>query len=622
MKKGIAIIFILLFAYSCEYQTEDTHFVEKEKPIPDKEIDINLYGVRDNDIIYIYDKTWLSYSIDEEIDRILKTEITLDGIPLENSHNGILINPDAYDNSIHKLKLYVESTSGTHSLAEKLGLERYIGEKEYTLKYIHVDRGLQITDGLSESDYLKIQWKKPNIEGLEVDRYEITYDKDWSWDSEITITISDPNQTYIIDENYVHGYKDYQIRTFFKDNKIEPWYDRYTMSYSSLAGEKIQIKTNDLENGFVSWNKNKYRCKYIFAYGVDEEGFTKTETLEYTSTSKNISLPPFPEDIYGSIYVLPENYEGNNYWTWGENFFYYYYPTFLPRDYYNRYFVTDTGNKLLYAFRGYSIAQYDVTTKEQLKTLSISYIDYHENDKLSCSSQTGKVAVLQSLTRQIHIFDKDMNQLNKFEIDENTIYTNLDDVFAITDNDMIIISGMSYSRKCMIYNIKGELLYNITAPTSPYKTKITVSDDGKYMCIYNTFDNIKIYQIKEGGAILYKNMDISNVSGCYFDPITDNELIVQESKSFYKLNLETLSKTEVIEGTYISTDPYTGYILYYDLDFKTNKKGHIRKSITDIKTYNIKLSTYYSKDLVGNTYIFNNTLVTNNPYWDISKYLK
>jgi len=621
MKKAIVIIFILLSAYACEYQTEDVHFVEKGQPIPDKEIEINLYGVRDNDIIYIYNKTRLSYSINEEFDKILKTEITLDGIVIENSYNGILIDPEVYDNSIHKLKLYVESTSGTHSLAEKLGLERYIGEKEYTLKYIHVDKGLQITDGLSESDYLKIQWEKPDIEGLEVDRYEITYNEDWSWDSEITVTISNPNQTYIIDENYVHGYKDYQIRTYFKDNKIEPWYDRYTMSYSSLGGEKIQIKIDDLENGFVSWNKNKYRCKYIFAYGVDEDWITKIETLEYALTSKNISLPPFPEDIYGSIYVLPENYEGS-YWTWGENFFYYYYPTFLPRDYYNRYFVTDTKNKLLYAFRGYNIAQYDVKTKEQIKELSISYIDYHENDKISCSSQTGKVAILQSLSRLIHLFDKDMNLLNKFEIDGNTIYTSLDDIFAITDNDKVIVSGMSYSRICMVYNIEGELLYNITVPTSPYKTKITASADGKFICIYNTFDNVKIYQLEDDGAILYKDINVSNVSGCYFDPIINNELIVQQSNSFYKLNIETLSKTEVIEGTYISTDPYTGYILYYDVDFKTNKTGHIRKSITDIKTYNVKLSIYYSKNLIGNIYIFNNTLVTNNPYWDISKYLK
>lgn len=615
------IICYFLTLCSCEYDVKEDYFIEKEEPMPNKEIDINLYGVRDDNVIYIYDKTWLNYSINEEYDKILKKEITLDGVPLEDEFNRILIEPEKYDNSIHKLKLYVESMSGTGSIADKFGLERYIGEKEYTLKYVHVDRRLTITDGLSDENYLKLQWEKPNIEGIEIDRYEIIYDKDWSFGSRTTTIIKDPNITYLIDKNYVHSYKDYEIRTFFKDNKIEPWSDRYTMNYNPLGGTKPKIEIVDLENAQVTWEPNKYRCSYNFDYDLNDEFGRIKKKLDYSISKQDVHLMAFPNRSWGVLNVLPQNYD-ERYSEWGRVEFIQDYSN-LVNDYGHSKYTFDIQRNRLYGLRmSYAIIQFDLTSMKKLGEAVVDHLNYFNDDKISCSSQTGKVAALDCLNTSVYIYDENLKQLDKFNIKQNIIYTSKDDIFSITDDNLIVVSGIGTYRELQVYSIKGEFLYDIPVPLSPYKTKITTSANGKYICIYNTYNNIKIYELGVHGASLYRDIDISDISGCYFDLSIHNELIVQKSNNFYMLNIETLNETEAIKGIYIAKDPYTGRILYSDLDYKTNKLGYIRKSFIDNKINKIKLESYYSGGLIGNIHFINNFLFTDNPYWDISKYLK
>jgi len=626
MKKGIAIIFILLFTYACEYQTEDIHFVEKEPPIPDKEIEINLFGVRDNDIIYIYNKTWLNYNINEEFDKILKMEITLDGIVIESSYNGILIDPEVYDNSIHKLKLRVESTSKTQSLAERLNLERYIGEREYTLKYIHVDNGLKITDGVSNDDYLKIQWKKPNIEGIEVDRYEVTYDSDWSWNSKIRNTITDPDQTFIIDKNYVWGYKDYEIRTYFKEGKIDAWIDRYTMNYNSLNTNDISVEEISIEKAEMSWTKNKYRCVYVLKnlLGFRESGSYESETIEEFDYSKNsgmIDISSFPNDIMLSLSVLPENY-APEYSEWGKTYFNKSNPL-MDEGWRFSYFTHNLNKNALYGLGMYKVIRFDAQTQEQLIIKSIDMLNYHYTDKISSSSKTNNVAIL-SKWGLIYLLDEDLNILREFDISRNTIYESIDDVFCMTDDDKIIVSGMGYSRELYIYNLNGILKYEITLPITPFRSRITASFDGQYLCYY-TARNIKIYKLGEKHETLIYDKDITDLSRCDFHPTAKNKLIIQISDSFYTFDILDYTETNKIKGSFISIDPFTDNIAFYDKEYEQNKYVNIMKQNkeTSVIIERLRVASDYNIRLYNNFIIGSfNDHMTNNYYRNLSKYLK
>lgn len=622
----IVIIFILLIGYSCEYQTEDIYFVEKEKPIPNKEIEINLYGVRDNDIIYIYDRTWLSYDINEEFNRVLKTKITLDNMPIENSYKGILIAPDIYDNSVHKLKLYVECTTETGSIAEKFGLEKYIGEKEYTVKYVHVDKGLTITDGVSNENYLKIQWEKPNIEGIQVDKYEITYERDWSWNSKITVTITDPDLTFIVDKNYVWGYKNYEIKTYFKDNKIPTWSDRYSMNYNSFEAEDINVEEVSLEKGIVSWPKNKYRCVYLLSnlLGVKEIGAYEPEIVEKVDYSKNsamINLSSFPNQILLSLNVLPENYAPEHS-GWGEKYFNG--PdVMMDKAWYFSSFSYNVNKNALYGLGEYKVIKFDAQTQKQIAITWIDMLNYHFSDKISSSSKTNNVAIL-SKWGTVYLLDENLDIYKKFDISNTINYESLDDVFCITDDEKIVVSGMGNSRELYIYNLDGILKYEVILPPTPFKSKITASFDGKYLSYY-TSQNLKIYKLGETRETLIYDNNVANLNKCDFHPTITNKLIIQSLDSFYILDILDNEESNRIKGSYISVDPFTGNIAFYDKEYEQNRYVNIMKQdngVSDIigklpvvSGYNIRL---YNNFIIGS---FNDHM-THNYYKNLSKYLK
>lgn len=622
MKKVIFVILILFFTFSCEYQTEDAFFVKKEEPLPNKEVEINLAGVQPKDTIYVYQKTLFSYSLNIPDKDILKNVMKLDGTPInDNGWSLFLIEPEEFDNSIHKLTLSVELRTNTNSLAEKLGLEKYIGEYEYILKYVKVNHDLQIKDDITDDSYLKIVWAKPLIEGLAVEKYEVTYDKDWSWNSKITITITDPDQTFIVDKNYVYGYKDYEIKTYFKDNKIDTWVDRYTMSYQQLDGNPIRVEEISIKEARVSWTKNKYRCSYRFKNMPFEPSIEVVKDLDYSVNSQVIDISYFPNPIFGALHVLPQNYD-NAFAEWGRVDFYGdIYPS-LDRNWDFFQFSSDINKKALYGLGVYKIIKFDAESLNQLKIKWIDNLNYHYTDKISSSSITSKTAAL-SKWGVVYVLDEDLNLLKQFDISKNTIYESLDDVFCITDDNKIVVSGMGHSRELYVYNVDGTLKYEISLPATPFRAKITSSSDGKYLCYY-TSQNIKIYELGESSETLIYDHDVVNLDKCDFHPTIKNKMIFQYSSKFCSFDILKSTESDNIKGSYISIDPFTGNTLYYDENYKDNRYVNIMEPNENEIVGQIKLSENYDVRLYNNRLMnFSCYPYTSLSYYrNLSKYLK
>lgn len=619
--KIISALSVFFLLSSCEYEVSDDQYIEKEKPIPNKQIEINLTGVQPNDTIYIYKKTSLFYSINSRDEDILSKAITLDGKSIENSQwGGLLIDPKAFDNSIHKLHLSVSVKTNTGSLAEKLGFEKYEGEYEYTLKYVHVDYGLKITDDITKDDYLKIVWEKPQIEKLEVEKYEVTFDKDWSSNSRTTITITDPNQTYVIDKNYVWGYKDYEITTYFKGNKIDPWQDRYTMSYDLPINNNISIEEVGIEDALVSWKKNKYRCSYILKT-LNDGTIDQEIRLDYSKTSRTIPFASFPNPTIGYLHVLPENYD-EAYSNWGSVFFSKSYSS-MDKDWYFSQFAYNTENKSLYGLGQYKLIQFDAINQEQVKVTWIDYLNYFFTDKLSCSPRTRKIAVMHVMSNKVYILDDKVNILNEFNLPSfDILHDSQDDTFCITDDDRLIISGSGHSRKAYICDLNGNTIYQISLPPTPYKTKINTSTDGQYLCYYSG-QNIKIYKLGDTHETLIYDQNMKNIEQCNFHPVDKDKIIIQQAGTFYIYNIITQDKSNSIKGTYLSTDPFTGNILYYAPDYSSSLLVNIIKPDLSSNLNKIHIRENYNVELFNNVLIgSNNDHMTYNYYKNLSKYLK
>ena len=106
MKKRVLILLLTsLVTFSCEYETADIYLKEIGKPDPNIEIKINLTEIQPEEIIYIYQPTWLYFGIDVQGMNFYDITIFLDRELLDAGWNGFLINPAEFDNSIHDLTL-------------------------------------------------------------------------------------------------------------------------------------------------------------------------------------------------------------------------------------------------------------------------------------------------------------------------------------------------------------------------------------------------------------------------------------------------------------------------------------------------------------------------------------
>lgn len=276
MKNTRYIIFsfcVLLLLSSCEYQTEENHFLSIDKTIKSKITKLNIQQMSDDGNIYLYGLTALYFSIDEQSNKLIKTTYYIDGKEVPGYFNKLYIDPERYNYKDLDLKIKVELNTGTGSIADKLFLEKYTGDFTYKIKFIKTDFKLNITQEKTEDGKIKIMWKNPNFPTAPVARYEITT-YDYVTNEEKTINITNPAQTYFIDEDLVIGKKTYSITTYFKNN-MNTWRDAYTLEKENITIDDLHLnirqqKTIDGHLQIV-WDKPDKIANIIDSYQIEYE---------------------------------------------------------------------------------------------------------------------------------------------------------------------------------------------------------------------------------------------------------------------------------------------------------------------------------------------------------------
>lgn len=280
MKKIICRLLISLsfiVSSSCEYETEKDYFKEIEQPSENVNIKINLSNIPEGETIYIYANTSLSYTINTNNKQLLNTDFTLDGQRIGSFNNSIYLYPNTNEGKEQELKVKVECNSNTGSLADKLLLEKYTGEFTYKIKYIKSDLKLIINQEFTNEGYLKLIWSNPDLKQTPIEKYEITY-YDVIAKKEQTFEINNQEENFFIDKDYVYGFREYKIKTFFKDNKIREWTDLYTAQYKELTTDDLNLNLNQKKSTneyfeFI-WSKPNITrmpvSKYVLEYYDDQ----------------------------------------------------------------------------------------------------------------------------------------------------------------------------------------------------------------------------------------------------------------------------------------------------------------------------------------------------------------
>jgi hypothetical protein len=604
------LIFCFVLLSSCEYQPTGYEFTNLDSNFKSPEITIELpnentaISIQSN---YIYN---LKYKLGGNISRFKKviffrdTNIIYQSSASANSFK-IQIKIDEPFRTF-KLKMLIFNSSGTGSLAEKLDLEGTVSSKEWFLEVYNMDFfkadsiGYEVVNGS-----LQINWKLfpfPNFV-----KYEIT--KEISGDYGKTYyldTITDKDQNYYLDKNYLCEDATYRVRLYFKsDNYIE------YLDYPKLNKEKelpeVTIKKISNNSFEFNWKRSKFFNNingYLFTNskimsdvivdGPNTESITIqnlplgiNDKLKFLLLPKNstLSLSELNQKNRFNLLALRT---GDSSFTFSE----------IESGQNGNIFYTQNINWYKYTLLKYSTQSNKILQKVDFETTT-------SDDDRICSSPSGKHIIYKNGISVAYCLDGDLNNMKS--LTDVQLTGNSSDYgfekLSISDNGILAAYFHKYMDNTIyIYNLYSD---NLICKINFGYIDISgfeISALGNYIVI-NIIDEefkTKIYNISSQTPELIKD-DLLAIN-LTFDPDNNDRLIYYEynKKQILSLDCSTKSVSSLGLDTYY----------YYNIDFKnaqilvSNKTGEYE--IRDLN--NVTNLIYKYNSINGSGFIKDNMI--------------
>lgn len=599
---------IMASIHSCEYNSSDDNFVIVEKPNEQVQIGIDLAGVNPEKIIYIYPHTQFGYSLFTQDRDVFARQFYLDGEPIEtDQYNGTCnIYASISDNNIHELKLVIALKTNSGSLAEHVGLEMYVGEFNFKIKVIPYDNKLNIKETIDSNNYLKLEWDKP--ENFEVSEYEIYHGNQWG--GYLLHRITNPDETFFIDTDYVYGYKYYTIVAKIKNSIDVTVTDDITVNSLIMNESNFDIKRISLHEMSIKWNNpNPFPCKYVLASGnanmmIIEEGLNEAILPIPAFSTSNSSF---------TLYILPKTADVEQHHSYSFVSGYCFDKQLREIDIHE-----DFPNKQLYGLTFTNLDSYDLTSMKKSRS-----VKHGLNLDTGCKVQVnkeGKIAI--TADNSIHIY---------------TGYTLANKISTIKDvfNRFRFVSD----NKLLIKEFNGFKIYDITTNNilcSKYWDSVieggainvttTISPDGKYIyaaCfespgIYPTNEWTELYEINADGTLDFmEKTQIADIQSITFHPIKNSEAIIQfKPDKLNKFIIEDILTKEQkeIKGEFLHVDPFTGNLLMKGEEYINHEYNlYVYDNTSSEELIKIKMQNNY----LISSFLFNNFLFINGHYMNL-----
>lgn len=584
------IALLCLFFYSCEWDNDEKNYIEIERP-QSITMGIDLAGVKEDEVIYIYNDTYLYFSLSTQGKTLLQTNFYLDGNSIGGDFDRIRLSLNQLDNKEHILKVVVVAKTGSGSIADFANLEHYIGEYNFKIRF--VDQGatkdrLTVKQTLDNNKYLKLTWNKPS---MPISKYEV-YNKTWSGDENLIATINDPNQNWYLDENYVYGFKQYIVRAFVSNSKDVYFEGLHTATYSTINEDNFKVEILGLnEAKLVFTNPNPYP----FCVVVQDADNHIYEMKNVNSVL--FTKPLFP--IYGEslrTFLLPANYEGNNYSDFDGFNFYYSDNTLqgLP----NVTTVDVTKQQLI----GSNFSDFYVYDKD-LKRVSSAHILYQLHSRSRISSLANGFTVIQDMSNYIHVYSNNSinNELWDLPLGLYDDFSTGKNKIAVTNylNNTLSVYDVTTQNKIITMNYGGEPKYSRWLYSF-------LSYDDKYLAVFGREYSspvgwYKIYEISGNTLIERKSEEDVAINDIIFNYNKPDEVIISYTGKFDIVDLSTMQRKQTITGSFRGIDKITGNLIY-----RTTGSGYQFKILNPNYTNEI-LSFYTNED--NDVKLFNKYLI-------------
>lgn len=599
IQKNLACIILLLTALfsSCEYDNSDSYYNVGIKEPGEINVGINLADISTEDTIYIYTKTKLYYSINTYGKELFNQNFKLDNAIVSKQGDYIYVDPDNIDDKNHQLMLDISLKTHSESLSDLVNLEAYEGQYKYNLKFVNADLKLNIKQQKSSENYLILSWDDPNLKQTGVDHYEVIYsDIKGNQYSEI-VSATDRS---LLDKTYAYGYKVYTIKTYFKDDRIEPWTDYYTPSYRPLTDNDFSINEANIDKIWVNWTNNDFNCKYVVEYPENEQNIFYT-----TSSATYINRLPFPiTNMPVKVYILPieadySDYKYINPVSVNVHSFYFGQTIYCA--------AVDTTHKYVYTLSENYISTYNANAlwnRYSNKWVS----NLNSNSKLSVSQATSRIAV-QSGNNAIIYANPQWNDRDtiRIEMPSNNFGYSL---FKITDDDKLIVADTRSANKYInTYDLKSRELTG-QIEIADVNANIDASANGQFKVVVSP----SFVTLYNEDKMVYHLTNSVHYTKAYFS-LDSKYLVLSSNEYFRALNLSSFFYLDFVNGRFINIDPFSGYILYADTNFETNHFIYVWDPSTKSDIWKMKVNPQYKGE---NTYLLNGNIVIGSYYTKIS----
>lgn len=259
---------------SCTYEPVQTYF--RTITPPQQSYSINLTNVAETDTLWIYKEQTFTYKVDSKYGKIDSTQIWYDNYILSNTSSDGTFNLRYNDLATgpHSLKIQFKVSSGSGSLADKVGAENF---KVWRKWVVMVDVDPPLTPKLRISNvngFVQLNWDKydkPNFQ-----YYLLKYPGSGSNSEKY---IYDQNQTTLVDSTFAGTYR-----------------GRYSLSVANLFGTNTAGASTGFDCNFtmvynptdstfsITWPKPPYEGP-LESYTVTEHSGYLKSVVHVTSTN-------------------------------------------------------------------------------------------------------------------------------------------------------------------------------------------------------------------------------------------------------------------------------------------------------------------------------------------------
>jgi hypothetical protein len=294
---NLALLGLVLVVFACTYAPEEEYF--KDVPQTDPVVSLSLNSYDNADTIYLWSHTNFSYNLDPGKGKLERVEILIDDAVIRTATTPqgdfIMDYYNWFKTGTYELKLQFVASSGTGSLAEKVGAEKIQVWRKWVL-VIDAERPQTPHITFSEENgFLKINWPKytkPNFV-----RYSII--KSNGYGNETGRQISNRDENFWIDSTYVGGYSSNPQYRVWVESKIGSTASDDAYKYDPVSFTAGPLNPLD-STVTVTWNKVKYPGA-LASYTVSESGTELYRTTEANDTSVTVKLKSI---VFGTEDIL------------------------------------------------------------------------------------------------------------------------------------------------------------------------------------------------------------------------------------------------------------------------------------------------------------------------------